>query len=475
VTLSIRQRLTLWYTSAVAILLAVLAISLLLVHDRLARAGLETDLRRINDAVATVLANELIEKGHAHAAAEEALIEVVVPGRHLAIATRDGRVLAQRWTLPSAPPLLDVAGARERTTTLITPVAATIITRALPPVPEGFVVVTAATWNELYRDRSDLVRTLLVVMPIALIVTMLGAFWVAGRALRPARRMAAEARRLSERAPGQRLTTGRQDELGQLATAFNGLVDRLESALAVRSRFLADASHELRTPVSIARTAADVALSREGRSDAEYRDALAVISRQMTHLGRIVSDMLALARSDATDWPLTITDFYFEELLAEAVRAMAALATAREVTVQSASPVDLQIRGDEGLLYQMIVNLLENAIRHTPPGGAVRVTVTTPSGEIRITVEDTGHGIEDPDRERIFDRFVQASSSAEEANHTRGTGLGLAIARRIARAHQGDVTLASTGPTGSCFVATLPRPSAAPTADRARAAVPRSA
>jgi heavy metal sensor kinase len=474
VTLSIRQRLTLWYTSAVAILLAVLAISLLLVHDRLARAGLETDLRRINDAVATVLANELIEKGHAHAAAEEALIEVVVPGRHLAIATRDGRVLARRWTLPSTPPLLDMAGARERTTTLIAPVAATIITRALPPVPDGFMVVTAATWNELYRDRSDLIRALLVVMPIALIVTTLGAWWVAGRALRPARIMAAEARRFAEQAPGQRLTTGRQDELGQLATAFNALVDRLESALAARSQFLADASHELRTPVSIARTAADVALSRELRSDAEYRDALTIISRQMTHLGRIVSDMLALARSDATDWPLTMTGFYLEELLAEAVRAMAALATARGVTLQSASPVDLQIRGDEGLLYQMIVNLLENAIHHTPAGGTVRVTVTVSDEDACIAVEDTGPGIAEPDRERIFDRFVQVSSPVPGANHARGTGLGLAIARRIARAHGGDVTLVSTGPTGTCFAVALPRSPAA-AAGIARAAVSRSA
>jgi len=474
VTLSIRQRLTLWYAGAVALLLGLVAISLLLVYDRLARARLETDLRRINDAVATVLANELNEKGHAQAAAEEALIEVVVPGRHLAIATRDGRVLAQRWRLSSPPPMLDGIAARERITTLIAPAAATVVARALPPVPEGFVVVSAATWDELYRDRADLVHGLLVVLPIALVVTTFGAWWVAGRALRPARIMAVEARHLSERAPGQRLTAGPQDELGQLASAFNGLVDRLESALAVRSQFLADASHELRTPVSIARTAADVALSREHRDDAEYRDALAVISRQMTHLGRIVSDMLTLARSDAADWPLTVTDFYLEELLAEAVRGMAPLAAVREVTVEPASPVDLQVRGDEGLLYQMLVNLLENAIHHTPAGGRVRVTLTVSAEDVRIAVEDTGHGVAEPDRERIFDRFVHVSSAAPEANQTRGTGLGLAIARRIARAHGGDVTLVSTGPTGTCFAATLPR-RIVTSADRPATVVPRSA
>jgi signal transduction histidine kinase len=171
--------------------------------------------------------------------------------------------------------------------------------------------------------------------------------------------------------------------------------------------------------------------------------------------------MLSLARGDATDWPLTMTDFYFEELLADAVKSLSALAAARDVTLRFTSPADVQIRGDEGQLYQMIVNLLENAIHHTPAGGTVRASVTVSGDEVRIAVEDTGHGIAEADRERIFDRFVQVSSTAPNAaphaNDARGAGLGLAIARRIARAHRGDVVLVSSGPGGTCFGATLPR------------------
>jgi heavy metal sensor kinase len=461
VRLSIRQRLTLWYTAAVAILLGILAVSLTVVHDRIALARLQTDVRRINDAVATVLANELIEKGHAHAAAEEALIEVVVPGRHLAIATREGRILASRWTLPSAPPI-DASGASERILTVTTPSPATVIMRALPPVPEGFVVLTAASWDELSRDRADLVGALAIVIPLALLVTAVGAWWVAGRALRPARLMAAEASRFSGDVSGQRLTIDRQDELGQLGTAFNGVVDRLETALVVRRQFLADASHELRTPISISRTAAEVALSREGRAEGEYRDALEVIARQLTHLGRIVSDMLTLARSDATDWPIAPSDFYLDELVAEAVDAMDGLAAAGHVALHIETPAELRMRGDEGLLRQMVVNLVENAIRYTPAGGRVRVTVKTTHDEVAIAVEDTGHGIPEADRDRVFERFVRVSHAAhpgEEAlvNHAPGTGLGLAIARRIARAHGGDLRLVSTGPSGTHFAATLPR------------------
>jgi signal transduction histidine kinase len=461
VRLSIRQRLTLWYTAAAAILLGILAVSLTVVHDRIALARLQTDVRRINDAVATVLANELIEKGHAHAAAEEALIEVVVPGRHLAIATREGRILASRWTLPSPPPI-DASGTPERILTIEAPSPATVIARAVPPVPDGFVVLTAASWDELSRDRADLVGALAIVIPLALVVTTLGAWWVAGRALRPARIMAAEASRFSGDVSGQRLTIDRHDELGQLGAAFNGVVDRLETALVVRRQFLADASHELRTPISISRTAAEVALSREGRAEGEYRDALEVIARQLLHLGRIVSDMLTLARSDATDWPIAPTDFYLDELVAEAVDAMAGLVAAGHVDMHTETPAELRMRGDESLLRQMIVNLVENAIRHTPPGGTVRVTVTAAPDEVVIAIKDTGHGIPEADRDRVFERFVRASNAGNLhdvplVNQAPGTGLGLAIARRVARAHGGDVRLVSTGPSGTLFAATLPR------------------
>jgi signal transduction histidine kinase len=459
VRLSIRQRLTLWYTAAVALLLGILAVSLTVVYDRIALARLETDLRRINDAVATVLRNELIEKGHAHAAAEEALIEVVVPGRHLAIATRDGRILASRWKLEFAPPI--EPGMTESIATSYLPSPATAIARALPPVPDGFIVVTGASWDELSRDRANLLRALAIVMPAALVVTALGAWWVAGRALRPARVMAAEAGRFTGDTRGQRLTVDRQDELGQLGTAFNGVVERLETALDVRTRFLADASHELRTPVSISKTAAEVALSREGRegrTEGEYRDALEVIARQQTHLGRIVSDMLTLARSEATGWPIAPAEFYLDELLDEVDRALSGLAADSGVRTHGEWPAELRIRGDEHLLRQMIVNLVENAIRHTPAGGDVRVTVTVPpvsssaaSGDVAIAVEDTGHGIPEADRDRIFERFVRAPEPGS------GTGLGLAIARRIARAHGGDVRLVSTGPSGTHFAVTLPR------------------
>jgi signal transduction histidine kinase len=332
-----------------------------------------------------------------------------------------------------------------------------VLASAVPPVPAGFVIITAAGRDELAADRADLVRAMLVVLPVALLLMAAMAWWVAGRALRPAAHMADEAALLSHESTGRRLTVSRQDELGRLAVAFNGLVGRLESALAVRRQFLADASHELRTPVSIARTAADVVLASDSRTNAEYRDALELVAKQMKHLSRIVADLLTLARSDVSDWPISAIEFYFDELLADAADSLSLLSGECGVTIEVVTPGELQVRGDEGLLRQMLVNLLENALRHTPAGGQVRAIVTTDSRTVVLTIRDTGHGIAEADRTRIFERFVHVAAPASTVNRTSGgTGLGLAIAQRIARAHGGDLVLVETGATGTQFATTLP-------------------
>jgi heavy metal sensor kinase len=453
-SISIRQRLTLWYTAAVSVLLATIALSLIAVHARLTLLRLDTELQRLNSTVAFVLQNELAERHEARAAAEDALNEAILTDRHIAIFDRDGTLLVARWSLPDRP-VFPGADNGVRTWTVSRPHRFRVVAASAPPVPPQFVIVTAASWDELTDDRNTIARSLILVFPAALIVAAAGAWWVAGRALKPAVAMADQARHITDQSSGDRLTVLRNDELGQLATAFNGLLDRLDAALDSRRRFLADASHELRTPVSIARTAADVALSRESRSEAEYRDSLTVVSEQMKRLGRMVADMLLMARTDAADWPLTRNDFYLDDLVTEVERAGRLLAADRSIAVDATCPPDLQYHGDEGLLRQMLLNLVENAVRHSPTGGAVNVTADVGAREIDVSIHDTGAGISAADRDRIFDRFVRIDPSG----NGNGLGLGLAIARRIARAHGGDLHLAATGPGGTTFRVTLPRSS----------------
>jgi signal transduction histidine kinase len=228
-------------------------------------------------------------------------------------------------------------------------------------------------------------------------------------------------------------------------------VARLRSALQTQRQFMADASHELRTPVSVIRSAADVTLSRERREEAEYREALAIVRGEAKRVGTLVEDMLVLARADAGGYPLRPVSLYVDELIEECRRAADVLATERSVRICSAALAEIPYRGDEDLLRRMLLNVLQNAVQHTAAGGAVRIDVSA-GRDITIRVTDEGPGIADADRGRIFDRFVQL----DPARRGHGAGLGLPIARWIAEAHGGTLDLESSGPRGSTFRISLP-------------------
>ena len=166
----------------------------------------------------------------------------------------------------------------------------------------------------------------------------------------------------------------------------------------------------------------------------------------------MVDDMFALALADLDARPLQLEEVYLNEVVTECVRAAQVLAGARSVAVRATTPTDVQMQADESLLRQMILNLVENAVRHTPPGGSVHVALEADAGRARIAVSDTGPGIPLLDRERIFERFVRLESTATDG----GGGLGLPIARWVAELHRGTLTLDTSGPAGSCFVAILP-------------------
>jgi heavy metal sensor kinase len=268
-----------------------------------------------------------------------------------------------------------------------------------------------------------------------------------------ARRITAES--LEERLP----VVNPRDELGQLATTFNELLTRLETSFDQQLRFMADASHELRTPLSVMRTATDVTLRRERREEAEYRDAFQIVSEQTHRLTRIVEDMFTLARADAGSRTLEESDFYLDELIAETARAASVLGESKGVRLDVNQAMEMLCHGDEGLLRQMIMNLLGNAIKHTPSGGVVGISLDRRNGQYEIRVSDTGTGIPVEAQPHIFERFYRADKSRSRATDGGGAGLGLAIARWIAEAHKGQVELERSDETGSVFFASVPAPS----------------
>ena len=256
-----------------------------------------------------------------------------------------------------------------------------------------------------------------------------------------------------------RLTVHRSiTELAHLAGSFNHVLDRLSSALTTQRRFMADASHELRTPVSIARTAAQVTLGQPRRDEAEYREALGVIAKQTSRLTRLVDDMLVLARADAGGYPIVQTQVRLDQLVAECVREFGAPAEDKNIAL-NADLHPTTMTGDETLLRRMLSNLIGNGVTYTPSGGSIDVSLRATDGHLLLRVSDSGPGIPAEDRERVFERFVRL----DPARAAGGSGLGLAIARWIAEAHEGTLRVESSSPSGSVFVASLrrnPKPAA---------------
>ncbi len=267
--------------------------------------------------------------------------------------------------------------------------------------------------------------------------------------------MAERARKLGvENLSGRLPVANPRDELGHLAETFNELLGRLEASLTQQRLFMADASHELRTPVAIARTAAGVALQQPRRDEAEYRETLQIIEQQTVRLSRVVDDMFTLARADAGNYPMRTTPMYLDEVIDDVIRATRVLASVRNVSIACESAAPAPFNGDEDLVRRMIGNLLDNAVRHSPAGSTVAVKAERAAGRYALFISDQGPGVPPDMTARIFERFYRGDP-ARAVQHD-GAGLGLALARWIAQVHGGDVVLARTSPTGSTFEITLP-------------------
>jgi signal transduction histidine kinase len=206
--------------------------------------------------------------------------------------------------------------------------------------------------------------------------------------------------------------------------------------------------------VTTARTAASVALQQPARPEPEYRETLDIIEHEMTRLSRIVDDMFTLARADAGSYPVRQTPMYLDEVCDEVVRASRVVASTRHITVADSATRPAPFLGDEDLIRRLIVNIVDNAVRHAPSNGVVRVALDRAGDGYAISVSDDGPGIPAEVQPRIFERFYRVDSARSHADG--GAGLGLALARWIARVHGGDVTLASSSSLGSTFVITLP-------------------
>ena len=453
--LSLRARLTLWYTFALVIVLCLFGANVVWTEGRLGVRRVDRELDDLTATLVNIIRDELTEHSTAAVVADEAVQTLAASGRAVAVLDAHGVPLAAAWNglaLREPPPGAEAG----RVVWIATAPAGSWRVHAQPVAfgSAALVLLVASPLTEVQREQREVQEAMLVGIPIVLVLAAGGGLWLASVGLRPITEMARQAARIAPTGMEDLGHQDRTDELGQLARAFNGLVARLRTALQTQRQFMADASHELRTPVSVVRIAADVALGRAHRDEAEYRETIEIVGDQARRLGRLVEEMLVLARADAGGYPLRPVDLYLDELIADCRRAVEVLATERGVTIDAPPSPEIPFRGDEDLLRQLVINVVQNAIQHTPRGGRVVVaaSVGQPADRITIHVTDTGPGIPPADQKRIFDRFVQLDPARRGA----GTGLGLAIARWIAEAHGGTLTLEASDRTGSTFCISLP-------------------
>lgn len=302
-------------------------------------------------------------------------------------------------------------------------------------------------------------RAFFLGIPLTLIVASLGGYLLAKRSLTPVTRIAEQAAAISARNLDATIRVpNERDELGLLAGVLNGLLERLRRAFDQQRRLLTDASHELRTPVAILLGESEVAL-RQHRSAEEYRQALEIIHDEARRMSRLVDDLFSMARAEAGEYPIRRDAVFVEELVQPVVRSLRTLAEAGGVSLTHEPVADeTKLAGDEALLRRMLVNLIENAIKHTPSGGRVDVKLTSSESQILIDVEDTGTGIGAEAQPHVFEPFFREDRSRDRGGAgASGAGLGLAIAKWVAESHGGSIALLRSSPGGSVFRVTLPR------------------
>jgi heavy metal sensor kinase len=295
---------------------------------------------------------------------------------------------------------------------------------------------------------------LLVLTPVVILLAALGGHWMSRTALKPVAALAAQARLISDRNLDMRLPVpDTADEISDLSKTLNQMLERIDKAFASIRAFTGNASHELRTPISLLRSEIDVALLRP-RDAGEYHVTLMRLNEEAVRMTSLVENLLSLARADGGAEAMSLAPIEVRSLFHSIRRAWAPAIQRAFLNFRIESPGDgLVLLGDANGLQRLLSILLENAAKFTPPGGSVTLTATHSGSRVVLSVHDTGVGISREDMPRVFDRFYRAAQASNTA--PRGSGLGLALAKWIAERHGTQLTVESPPGQGSCFSISL--------------------
>ena len=471
---SVRVRLTLWYTAVLTLVLIALSTITYFIFWRSTVQRTDVNLAELSEAFLTTLDAEVSDQSGPDSlrlAGQVAITEHRFRDHVFAIFDDAGNIVVSSQEVPPAsstvpffsPSFQHFFDASSRADRLFGKVKGGRdgyrgFARHFSSLGKTYTLVILQSLHQQQEMLEEVTATFAWVIPIAIVLASAGGYFLARKSLAPVVAMSTQAGRIGAANLHERLAVQNdRDELGHLAQSFNGLLDRLSQSFERQRRFMADASHELRTPVAILRGEAEVALSQQERSLEEYRESLGVLHQEAERLTHIVEDLFTLTRADAGQYPLQLRDFYLDELIAECVHSARTLALAKKICLNLEEASESPIHADESFLRRMILNLMDNAIKYTPEGGSVSVTCCRGGKEYALSITDTGGGIPADLQPRIFERFFRADKARSRTeNDGGGAGLGLSISRWIAEAHHGRLELTHSNSAGSTFTAYLP-------------------
>jgi heavy metal sensor kinase len=325
--------------------------------------------------------------------------------------------------------------------------------------PQPLTVSVGWSLGPGQRTLEGIRRTLAALGGFTLLLAGIVTLVLVGRALSPIERLSRQANAysvgdLSRRLPGE----GGRDEVGRLVGAFNRLLSRLEDAFARERRFAADAAHELRTPLTILRGEVDLALREHPEARAPVRDMLLSLKEEIERLEILVANLLALARSESVEASLDATPVSLLELSSETLGRLSAPARAQRVSLRiDPGSTDETVLGDPTTLRQAILNVVQNGVRHSPPGSTLRVRIGRRDSRAEVEVSDAGPGIPESALPHLFDRFFRVDPARTRLpGRGQGHGLGLAITRAVVEAHGGEVRAENLPTGGARFTILLP-------------------
>jgi heavy metal sensor kinase len=454
-TRSLSFRLVAWYAgvlTAVFVLLGVLTIFFL---QRYLEANLlDTQARRARQIAGTLISSTSRAEEGALPGEVEKLYSPEASERFIRITRADGHVVYvsglpkdERYDPSQVPPAL----AGEHTRKVRLPADSLLIAAFTASGADGTPYMVEVGASGAGTD-ATLARVLLMLaagLPIAVCVAVAGGFVLVRRSLAPVARMAATAEAITQHNLGERLpVVDSGDELERLAVSLNLMISRLEAAIDGSKQFVADASHELRTPLTVMRGELE-SLAQDWQLPGEAREALGSVLEEVLRLAEIVEGLFALSRLDAGEAHAPWQRFDLGELAATTAGQMSLLAEDKQVSVACDSNPGVMVEGDRARLKQVIVNLLDNAIKYTPGGGHVSLSVKREGGCAILEVADDGIGIPAEALPHVFKRFYRVDGSRTRLQG--GAGLGLSIVESICTAHAARVEVSSVPGKGSTF------------------------